>query len=537
MSQVGDGPQPEKTDCWIALVLGVLALAVYVRTLAPDVLYGDSAEFQTLAYTLGMTHSTGYPVYLLLGRLLGFLPVGSPAWRINLLSAVSAAVALGCVFLLVRHLTRSRFGAVLGSVALGLSYTFWSQAVIAEVYTPALAFLAAIMLLLWRWQRDPAGHDHLLLFATLLTGLSLGVHLFVVLLVPTEIAFLAWTWYASRKTGYNWRRSLTAAVVGLALGVGLFLVAFLLVDANYSPTSFYRVALYPSRSMWGLEAADLDTPFERLWVTLSGVQWQDAMFPGGLGYLGGELRDYVGRLLAHEFSPVALLCALLGLGVALWRAPGLGCFVLVGLITILFFILNYEPPDKPIFYLPTYVFVAVAVGTGAGFLLELVERRLGAAQGRRHLVFYLLGAGLLALAIGWPYAASRWRALRAGAATFVREDYVYPLYDLDEPRKVAARRLEHLRDGAVVILKWRALYTTYYMAHVERGRTDVAIMEASPHPGGGRLASTLVEELEEAMLNGRPVYTEEPYSDLRDRFRLQPVPDTDLYRLSLLNAD
>ena len=75
------------------------------------------------------------------------------------------------------------------------------------------------------------------------------------------------------------------------------------------------------------------------------------------------------------------------------------------------------------------------------------------------------------------------------------------------------------------------------MAHVERGRTDVAIMEASPHPGGGRLASTLVEELEEAMLNGRPVYTEEPYSDLRDRFRLQPVPDTDLYRLSLLNAD
>ena len=109
--------EPDKTDYLIALAVGVCALAAYVRTLAPDVLYGDSAEFQTLAYTLGITHSTGYPIYLLLARLLGFLPVGSPAWRVNLLSALSAAVTLSNVFLLARYLTRSRIGALLGSVA------------------------------------------------------------------------------------------------------------------------------------------------------------------------------------------------------------------------------------------------------------------------------------------------------------------------------------------------------------------------------------------------------------------------------------
>src|SRR3989304_6236411 len=87
----GKLPRLDKLDYWIALALGILALAAYVRTLAPDILYGDSAEFQCLAYTLGITHSTGYPTYLFLGRLIGFLPISNPAWRIRLLSAVSAA--------------------------------------------------------------------------------------------------------------------------------------------------------------------------------------------------------------------------------------------------------------------------------------------------------------------------------------------------------------------------------------------------------------------------------------------------------------
>ena len=141
-----EAPEPNRTDFLIALAVGVCALAAYVRTLAPDVLYGDSAEFQTLTYTLGTTHSTGYPVYLLLARLLGFLPVGSLAWRVNLLSALSAAVTLSVVFLLIRHLTHSRIGALLGSVALGLSYTFWSQAIIlahAEQLRPDITILEA----------------------------------------------------------------------------------------------------------------------------------------------------------------------------------------------------------------------------------------------------------------------------------------------------------------------------------------------------------------------------------------------------------
>jgi hypothetical protein len=64
----------DRSDYLIASLVGLGALAAYTRTLAPDLLYGDSAEFQALAYSFGYTHSTGYPIYLLLARLAGFCP-------------------------------------------------------------------------------------------------------------------------------------------------------------------------------------------------------------------------------------------------------------------------------------------------------------------------------------------------------------------------------------------------------------------------------------------------------------------------------
>jgi len=518
----------------IALAVGVCALAAYVRTLAPDVLYGDSAELQTLTYTLGMTHSTGYPVYLLLARLLGFLPIGSLAWRVNLLSAIGAASTVSGVFLLTRYLPRSRIGALLGSVALGLSYTFWSQAIVAEVYTPALALLSAILLLLWHWHNAPAERNRALLSAALLSGLGLGVHAFVVLIAPTAVVFVISTLWLRRLRWQQWRRALLVALVGVALGVGAFLLASLAIDLNNPPSSFVQVTLYPSRSLWGLEATDSDSPLERLWLTMTGRQWQDAMFPANLDAVE-EFVTYCDRLIGYEFSPLMLLCAVLGVTVMLHTEPKLGVFWLLAFATILYLILHYQPPDKYIFYLPTYLLVAIATGCGAGSLLEWAHQHLVAVRKRRYLVpLYLLAVALLVLMVVRPCGASRWQALRAGAATFVHEDYVYPLYNLEEPRRVTTWKLQSLPDNALVIMEWRALYTMYYLAHVERLRPDITIFEASPLGAEeGMVADTLIQELEDALQEGRPVYADRVYGNLRDHFRVQPALGGEWYRLSL----
>lgn len=529
-----EAPEPNRTDFMIALAVGVCALAAYVRTLAPDVLYGDSAEFQTLAYTLGTTHSTGYPVYLLLARLLGFLPIGSPAWRVNLLSAVGAATTVSGVFLLTRYLTHSRIGALLGSVALGLSYTFWSQAIVAELYTPALSFLSIIVLLLWRWHRAPLESNRSLLFAALLTGLGLGVHAFVVLIAPTATAFVIWTLWSRRMTASQWGRCMAMAFTGLVLGAAIFLLAFFLIDLNDPPTSFVQVMLYPSRSIWGLTLADLDTPFKRLWVTVSGLQWQDAMFPANIDAVD-EFVVYCDRLISYEFSPLMLLCAMLGVTVMLHTVPELGVFWLVTFVTILYLILHYQPPDKYIFYLPTSLLVAIATGCGAGSLLEWAHQHLVAVRKRRYLApLYLLAVALLVWMVVQPSGAPRWQALRAGAATFVQEDYVYPLYNLEEPRRMTTWKLKSLPDNPLLIMEWRALYTMYYLAHVERLRPDIMILEASPHGAEeGMVADTLIQELKDALREGRPVYAERVYGNLRHHFRVQPALGGEWYRLSL----
>src|SRR5688572_6250461 len=101
-----------KHDIAVSVLLALGALALYVRTLAPTLLLGDSAEFQTLASTLGVAHPTGYPVYLLLGKLFTWLPTGSIAYRVNLLSASAAALGLALLYLLGRRLGCRRSAAL-----------------------------------------------------------------------------------------------------------------------------------------------------------------------------------------------------------------------------------------------------------------------------------------------------------------------------------------------------------------------------------------------------------------------------------------
>ena len=81
-----------RIDAALTFAAGIAAFALYLRTLAPTVLGFDSGEFQFVVPTLGLAHPTGYPLYLLLGKLFTALPVGDVAYRVNLFSAVAMAV-------------------------------------------------------------------------------------------------------------------------------------------------------------------------------------------------------------------------------------------------------------------------------------------------------------------------------------------------------------------------------------------------------------------------------------------------------------
>ena len=93
-----------RTDALVALALGLLIFALYVATLAPTALRSDSGEFHVMPWVLGVAHAPGYPLLTLLGRLAMLLPIGDPAYRINLLDAAASAATVALVYLLVREL-------------------------------------------------------------------------------------------------------------------------------------------------------------------------------------------------------------------------------------------------------------------------------------------------------------------------------------------------------------------------------------------------------------------------------------------------
>src|SRR5262245_39340807 len=47
----------------LALLIGLIAFGVYLRTLAISIIWGDSPELTAAAYNLGIPHPTGYPLY------------------------------------------------------------------------------------------------------------------------------------------------------------------------------------------------------------------------------------------------------------------------------------------------------------------------------------------------------------------------------------------------------------------------------------------------------------------------------------------
>jgi hypothetical protein len=270
----------------------------------------------------------------------------------------------------------------------------------------------------------------------------------------------------------------------------------------------------------------------RLKIILTNPQWGGSLFPEAEEIsLKKEWGDLTSRLVEIEFPPLILGLALVGLAVILITRFAIGIFYPLTFLISLFFILNYQVKDRQVFYLSLYIPLAVAAGTGMGFILDWAHRYLRPVSFRDYLL-YLPPVLFLASVVIQPVAAIRWQALRAGEASFVREDYPYPVYDLREPRSVAEQHLMGTEDNAVFVLEWRVLFATAYVAHVERHLTDILFLEAMPEGNEGKVAPTLLAELKGYLSEGRPIYTNDRYPGLEEDFLLLPASGN-LYRLSL----
>jgi len=195
----------------LAAVLFFVAEILYLRTMAPTFSFWDCGEFIATAYTLGIPHPPGSPLFLLLGRLFSMIPFFSDIGaRVNLISTLASAATIMLTYLITVRLIEmyrkgdpdlwspaervaAYGGAAVGALALALSDSFWFNAVEAEVYALSSLFTALLLWLLLRWyEEEPkAGHERWLLLVMYIIGLSIGVHLLSLL----AIFAVALAWY------------------------------------------------------------------------------------------------------------------------------------------------------------------------------------------------------------------------------------------------------------------------------------------------------------------------------------------------------
>jgi hypothetical protein len=193
-------------------------MPVYLATLAPDMTWAhhgsDGAELVTAAVTLGVPHPPGYPLYVLLGKGISLLPVGSIYFRFNLLSALCAASAAAIISVLVLQRAEATTAAPLSArkwwigpaavvtgVTLALMPLVWSQAIIAEVYALNMLLLA---LFLWSlMSRAKVQHPWL---GGALLGLAVTAHLTSILMLPLALGLIP---------AHRWRTFAAGLLFGL----------------------------------------------------------------------------------------------------------------------------------------------------------------------------------------------------------------------------------------------------------------------------------------------------------------------------------
>lgn len=371
-----------RRDIALAAGAGAGALGVYLLTLAPTVTSEDAGELITAATTLGVPHPPGFPLWVLLVHgLITVSPAGA-AWTANLSSALFGAVTVGATVVLARRLGVSRLAAVVAGLLLGFGQTFWSQAVIAEVYTLNTALLAIALAAIVAWGQPPDGRDRGLWLAAFACGLGLANHHPLTLLAGPAFAVYA-LWRGGR--GLLTPRRLLPVLGCVAAPALLYL---------YLP---WAAAQSPPVN-WG-QPVDA----ESLWFHVSRQAYSE-LERGADVTLADKLafgRDFLGLWL-REWTPWTLLVGGLAGAWALRRRPEAallgGVIVMNSLVLLSILRFEFEPENimrVNEYYLPTYVATAAVVAIG----LQAILHRLGegprarVAQG----IVALLPLGPLAL--------------------------------------------------------------------------------------------------------------------------------------------
>jgi Protein of unknown function (DUF2723) len=479
-----------------AVLTTVIALVLARNGLMPGVGFWDTAEFQTFGPVMGTGHPTGYPTYAIIGWFAGVVlqPFGDPAVRMNLLSALSVALACGLTVVLVLRLSGSAIVGAVAGVGLAMTPIVWKIATHADGHALHLLFLALLFVLLAAWERDRRGtngwrdpasvirddrqpRDRWLVVASFVFGLSVGNHSLTLLLIPAIGLFVL-----AVDPGI-WRRP---RIIATCLGV---LVATTVVVYLELPL---RAGPFRAPLVYG-------TP-----NTLDGFSYVvfAEQFRGAIvdpfGDLGGKLTFLV-RLAGDQFGPLAAFIPL-GFVATVLVAPRYALLSGLAAAVTLFFDASYVNAEITRYYIgPAFIgwtWLGVLGGATAGAAGGLIHRGGWRADPMRRTGRRPASVALAIVAAGILIAPS--------IAVFPTRSVA-----IDESHETDAQAwltdvLSEMKPNAVVLSWWSYSTPLWYAQRVEHRRMDITILDDRTRLDENLLE--LTDVIDRILAEGRPVY-------------------------------
>ena len=353
----------------VACIVGTLAFWAYTQTLLAGGDLGDTGGFQAAVLWPEVSARQAYPLYYNLARpFVLAVSAANPARGLNLFSAVLGAAAVGLLTLLCATITGSLAAAVAAGLLLAFSYTFWSQAIIAEVYTLHLALVLACCLALYAYAARPSSSRLAIFF--IVYAVAFGNHLSVILLFVPFTVFLL---LVTPRPRTLFRPATIVMAIAIAAAGAL----------QYWPNLMATWHQLDAPATW----ADRLAAF---WFDTTKADWRESMV---LGVRGDQLVERAGMWwfdARQQFGIAGLLLALVGAIRLWWISRPWAALVTLAYAINTVFAFTYNVGDTHVFYLPGHVFTALWAGVALsmpvwpapGFALRPSDFALGASSDR-----------------------------------------------------------------------------------------------------------------------------------------------------------
>jgi len=452
------------------IIVLLSALLLYVVTCAPGPLWQDSGMLQYRAWhndiegRLGLALS--HPLFYIILTPARYIQLGEFAYRINLISALLAAVAVANLFLLLRLWLGRTLPAVVGAASLALSHTFWSHATIPEIYDLYIALLLLELTALLQYSKTrKAGYLYLL---GLFNGLAIAVHMMATICTVCYAVFIA-ILLAKRhiKTGQ-------LAIIILLLIVGALPYEYLIIR-NVAQTGDLAGTL--GSALFGDKyQADVLNISISAKIVKENVMWILLNFP-----TPNIILFFLGAYSLYRLSPGR-------------------CFAnIITALVVLFFVFafRYTVVDRYVFFMPFYCMVSILIGAGFEMFVSRPNRRIVA--------YLVVLCTLLPIPvyIVAPKVAGRLGIQGRARQIPYRDEYRYFL----QPWRTGCRGPERFTDAVfgvvepngIVLADSTTVFPLLYGQEVKGKRPDVKIItslassEDSPEIEDGNIEQLLAE--------------------------------------------